>query len=106
MLFNAFTTMPDMAQRLLPFLPARLLCRDRYDNLAKIGRVHCPTLVCNGLLDVQIPAVMSDRLAATAGGSVTRVRVATADHNSIFDAEPEVVWPAVRRLIETVAAGR
>ena len=93
-----------MAQRLLPFLPARLLCRDRYDNRAKIGRIRCPTLVCNGLLDVQIPADMSDRLAAAAGGPVTRVRVATADHNSIFDAEPGTVWPAVRRLVDGVAA--
>ena len=46
---------------------------------------------------------MSDRLAAAAGGPVTRLRVATADHNSIFDAEPEVVWPALQRLVDEAA---
>jgi pimeloyl-ACP methyl ester carboxylesterase len=101
--FNAFTSMPDMAQRLLPFLPARYLCRDQYANEAKIRTVRCPTLICNGLMDVQIPGSMSDRLAAAAAGPVTRLRVATADHNSIFDAEPHVVWPALQRLVDDVA---
>ena len=101
--FNAFTSMPDMAQRLLPWLPARYLCRARYANEAKIAGVHCPTLVCNGLMDVQVPPVMSDRLAAAAGGPVTRLRIATADHSSIFDAEPTIVWPAVQRLVDAVA---
>ena len=101
--FNAFTTMPEMAARLLPWLPSRLICAARYDNETKIATVHCPTLVCNGLRDTLIPAPMSDRLAAAAGGPVTRLRVATADHNSIFDAEPEVVWPAMQKLIDAVA---
>ncbi len=100
--FNAFTSMPEMGQRLLPWLPARLICRAQYANEAKIAAVHCPTLICNGLLDTQVPGTMSDRLAAAAGGPVTRLRVATADHNSIFDAEPQVVWPALQRLIDAV----
>ena len=103
-LFNAFTSMPEMAAKLLPFLPARYLCRYRFANEAKIRSVRCPTLVCNGLLDTLVPPSMSDRLAAAAAGPVTRLRVATADHNSIFDAEPEVVWPAVRRFIDDIAA--
>ena len=105
-LFNAFTSMPEMADRLLPWLPTRLLCRAKFANEAKIGRVHRPALICNGLLDVQVPASMSDRLAAAAGGPVTRLRVATADHNSIFDAEPEVVWPALKRLLDGPVAPR
>ena len=96
--------MPEMAGHLLPWLPARYLCRAKFDNAAKIGSAHCPTLVCNGLMDTLVPASMSDRLAARAGGPVTRLRVATADHNSIFDAEPDVVWAAMGRLVQT--AGR
>ena len=103
-LFNAFTSMPEMAGHLLPWLPARYLCRAKFDNAVKISSVHCPTLVCNGLMDTLVPASMSDRLATRAGGPVTRLRVATADHNSIFDAEPDVVWAAMGRLVQT--AGR
>ena len=112
--FNAFTSMPEMAGRLLPWLPVGWICRGQYANEAKIGRVRCPTLICNGLRDTMIPAAMSDRLAAAAGtaavvggggggGVVTRLRVATADHDSIFDAEPDVVRAAVRRVIDDVA---
>ena len=108
--FNAFTSMPEMAGRLLPWLPVGWICRGQYANEAKIGRVRCPTLICNGLRDTMIPAAMSDRLAAAAGtaavgggGVVMRLRVATADHDSIFDADPAAVRAAVRRAIDDVA---
>ena len=104
--FNAFTSLPDMAARLLPWLPARHLCRYRFDNLANMPAVRCPTLICTGDLDVLVPPAMGDRLAAAAGGPVTRVRLATADHNTIFDADPEVLWPAVQRVINAVGGGR
>ena len=102
--FNAFTSLPDMAGRLLPWLPARVLCRHRFDNLAKMPAVRCPALICTGDLDVLVPPAMGDRLAA-AGGPVTRVRLAAADHNTIFDADPDVLWPAVGRVIDAVATG-
>ena len=101
--FNAFTSLPDMAARVLPWLPGRYLCRYRFDNLAKMPAVRCPTLICTGDLDVLVPSIMGDRLAAAAGGPVTRVRLAAADHNTIFDADPETLWPAVRRLVDAVA---
>jgi pimeloyl-ACP methyl ester carboxylesterase len=103
-LCNAFTSMPEMAGQLLPWLPGRYLCRAQFLNEAKIRSVRCPTLICNGLRDTLIPATMSDRLAAAAGGPVTRVRVADADHNAIFDPGPEGVWPAIGRLVDEVAA--
>src|SRR5262249_37238925 len=36
-LVRAFTSAPDMAQHLYPFLPARWLTRSRFDSLARIG---------------------------------------------------------------------
>ncbi len=103
--FNAFTTLPEMAGHFLPWLPGRYLCRYRFDNLAKIRRVRCPTLVCNGVRDQLVPPAMSDRLAAAAGGPVTRVRLPDADHNTVFDADPDLLWPAIRQLVERVADG-
>jgi hypothetical protein len=35
-IFSAFTSMPDMAQNTVPFLPARWLVSYRFDNLAKL----------------------------------------------------------------------
>ncbi len=104
--FNAFTTLPEVAAKVLPWLPARYLCKYRFDNLSKMPAVRCPTLVCNGRRDVLVPPTMSDRLAAAAGGPVARLVIDAADHNTIFDADPDALWPAVRRLIDRVATTR
>ena len=41
-----FTSVPDMAQKTFPWLPARWLVRNRMDNLRKIREVTCPVLDC------------------------------------------------------------
>ncbi len=102
--FNAFTNLPAMAHQLFPILPTSLLLKYRFDNLGKIHDIRCPTFICNGVQDDLIPPVMSDDLAAAAGGPVTRLRIATADHNTIFTAEPETVWPALKKFVSEVAA--
>lgn len=52
---SAFTTIPDMAAALYPWLPARLLSRYRYDNRAKIGHIRSPLLIVHGRDDEIIP---------------------------------------------------
>ncbi len=100
--FNAFTDLPSMAHQLFPWLPTSLLLKYRFDNLTKIREIRCPTLICNGDLDALIAPDMSDHLASASGGPVTRLHVATADHNTIFVAEPKVVWPALGRLVDQI----
>jgi len=99
--FNAFTSLGDMAHKTFPWLPTRLLVKYRLDNLAKIARITCPTFICNGVLDTLVPPAMSDRLAAAAGGTVTRLKIAEADHNSIFTASPKELLAAMRGFLET-----
>lgn len=77
--------------------------RYRFDNLSKVPAVTVPMLIVNGARDTLVPTPMSDRLAAAAGGPVTRVTIGTADHNDIFTAEPDVVWAALRRLVDRVS---
>jgi hypothetical protein len=98
--FNAFTTLDEMAHRIVPYVPTDLILKYRFDNLAEIKSIVCPIFICNGLKDTLVPAEMSDRLAAAAKGPVTRVRVAEADHNGIFSADPEAVFPALGRFLD------
>lgn len=98
--FNAFTSLTEMAHLELPYLPTRWLLQYRFDNLSKIAAIHCPMLICNGKLDQLVPPEMSDRLAAAAGGPVTRLVIPEADHNTIFTAQPEIVWSAMSRLVD------
>ena len=54
-LCKTFTSVPDMAQRTFPFLPARWLVRNRFDNLAKIGQCPRPVLIAQADCDNLIP---------------------------------------------------
>jgi fermentation-respiration switch protein FrsA (DUF1100 family) len=42
---SAFGSAVDVGQEMFPFLPARLLVRNRYESASKIGRVRAPVLI-------------------------------------------------------------
>ncbi|MBB4099499.1 alpha/beta hydrolase [Sphingomonas kyeonggiensis] len=65
-LISGFTSLPDVAAGHYPWLPARLLLRDRYDNLTKLPQVSAPVLVLHGTADTLIPASHARALAAAA----------------------------------------
>jgi pimeloyl-ACP methyl ester carboxylesterase len=97
--FSAFTSMGDMARTLYPFLPGvTTLLRHRFESEAKIARVTCPILIGHGRLDRAIPFAMSERLAAAAGGPVTRFAVET-DHNDFFVTGGKTVFDAIGRFV-------
>jgi uncharacterized protein len=52
---NAFSRMTDVAARHYPWLPVRMLMRNRYDSLARIARVRCPLLQSHGSDDTLVP---------------------------------------------------
>ncbi len=62
LLISTFTTLPDMAQEVYPFLPARWLVRTKFDSLAKIGSVHRPVFMAHSEADTLIPCAMGRRL--------------------------------------------
>lgn len=59
---STFTSVPDMAARLYPFLPVRWLCRFRYNTLERMDRIRCPVLVAHGRQDEMIPFAFGRRL--------------------------------------------
>ncbi len=52
---STFTSVPDAAARLYPFLPVRWLCRIRYNTLARMPGIGCPVLVAHSADDEMIP---------------------------------------------------
>lgn len=98
-IFSAFTSMPDMAHNVVPFLPARWLVSYRFDNLSKLPTLHCPIFQCHGTHDEIVPFAMSQRLAAVArAGSLTRLEVDTG-HNDIFETAGSQIWPALGKWL-------
>ncbi len=101
--FNAYTSLTAMGRKVMPWFPTSLLLKYRFDNLSKMPTLHCPVFICNGKLDTLVPPEMSDRLAEKAGGPVTRLVIGTADHNTIFSAEPTLLWNRLDQWIDQIS---
>jgi len=63
---STFTSVPDMAAQLYPWLPVRWLARLRYPSQARIARILCPLLVLHSRGDEIIPFTHAQALYAAA----------------------------------------
>jgi pimeloyl-ACP methyl ester carboxylesterase len=100
-LVSPYTSMGDMAAAVFPWLPGRLLVRDRFDSLSKVARLRVPTLVVHGTQDEVVPVVQGRRLAAAiAGGQALWVE--GAGHNDVL----ERAWGGARPFERVVAFAR
>ena len=61
-----YTSIVDAAQRQYPYVPVRLLLKDRFDSLSRIARVRAPIFVMQGSLDRLVPPAMGRILIAAA----------------------------------------
>ena len=102
-----FTSIPDMGAKLYPWLPIRLLCRYRYNTLARLEpasrleRIHCPVLIAHSRDDEMIPFEQGQRLFAAAREPKTFFEL-TGDHN-----EGEALTsPAYRQALDTFLTGK
>lgn len=59
---NAFSSMPDVAAKLYPWLPVRWVMKNRYDSVSRIARYHGPLLQSHGLSDTLVPLSEAKRL--------------------------------------------
>lgn len=63
---STFTSVREMARRLYPALPAKLLVIDEYDSLGKVGRLGLPKLFLHAPEDELVPFAMGRELFAAA----------------------------------------
>jgi pimeloyl-ACP methyl ester carboxylesterase len=82
-LFAPYTSIADVANVYLPFLPNQWLVRDRFDNAAKAARVSVPVLVVHGTDDEVIPFELGERLAGLFPNA-RLVTLARGRHNDLF----------------------
>ena len=104
MAFSSFTSAIDMAHRLVPFLPATLLLRHRFDSIRKIPTLSCPILIGHGRRDRIVPFEMGERLARAAKSPVTTIWIDEADHNDFFAVAGRRVDRAMVRFLGEIFA--
>jgi fermentation-respiration switch protein FrsA (DUF1100 family) len=55
---SPFTSMVDTAKIYYPYLPVKLLLKDRYDSKSKIKDIKSPILIMHGKMDNIVPQQM------------------------------------------------
>src|SRR5574341_1213800 len=101
---SPFTSLADIGRVQYPFLPVRLLLRDRYAALERVGGLRCPVLVVAGAADGIVPWEQSRRLAGAIPEPKRFVLIPNADHNSLELLAGQRVIGAVVRFV--AGAGR
>ncbi|MPZ80929.1 MAG: alpha/beta fold hydrolase [Actinophytocola sp.] len=81
LLRSPFTSLADVAATLYPFLPVRLLLKDRFPVVEHVREVRAPTVVVYGSADSVVPTEQSRAVARAVAGPVTSVEEPGADHN-------------------------
>jgi alpha-beta hydrolase superfamily lysophospholipase len=99
-LLAPFTSVVDIAHRILPFLPTRLLVRDPFDNAAKAPHISIPVLIFHGDQDEVIPVDMGQQLGRLFPRA-TMETIPGARHNDLL----ELTWPALIDRMATFARG-
>lgn len=82
-LISPYTSIPDIARRMLRFLPVNFLVRDRFDSASKVGSLSLPALVAHGTDDEVIPFAMGERIAELCHGARLE-RLGGAHHNDVW----------------------
>ncbi|MFC1917567.1 alpha/beta hydrolase [Chloroflexota bacterium] len=80
---SAFTSAPDIAGKLYPFLPVRLLSRFKYNTAEYLDEVDCPVLIVHSREDEIMPFSHGQRLFERARGTKEFLEI-SGTHNEGF----------------------
>ena len=99
---GAFTSLPDVGAAMYPWIPVRLVMRNRFENLRRAAGVSMPWIVFHAREDQEIPFAHGQTLAAAA----PRAQLVSlgSDHNDAVIADRSVALPRLRDLARTLTA--
>jgi len=101
---SPFTELADVGSHHYPWLPVRLLLRDRFPVLELVQSSQVPLTVVYGDQDTIVPTVLSARVADAAPSLVEELVIEGAGHNDAVMFGGRVA-DAVARLADRVAEG-
>lgn len=86
------------ASRVVTKIP--LLPFDKYNNLAKIKKIHCPVLVIHGTSDEIIPFWHGQKIYQAANHPKDYFWVEKAGHNDILLLEADMYWEKIKHFVD------
>ena len=98
---SAFDSMVSVGRAHYPWLPVRMLLRDRYDAASAIGSLSCPVLLVHGGADEIIPIRLGRALYERAPQPKRFLEIPGALHNTPPAAYPDVYIASLRSFLET-----
>jgi hypothetical protein len=101
---SSFTSVPDMAKQMIPFLP-RFLIRTKMDSINKISRVHCPKLFIHSPADEIVPYAYGRRLFEAASAPKQFYEVPGAPHNETYRIGGLTYLKVLQRFIRSCTPG-
>ncbi|MBN1684451.1 MAG: alpha/beta hydrolase [Gammaproteobacteria bacterium] len=81
-----------------------LLPFDKYNNLKKIKKIHCPVLVVHGTQDEVIPFWHGKRIYRAANEPKDYLWVDGAGHNDILQVANDAYWGKIKQFIQSKIA--
>lgn len=99
---SAFTSVPDIAQELYPWLPARWLSRLRYTTIQHIRNARCPVLVVHSRDDEIIPFHHGEAIHAAAPEPRSLLAL-RGSHNDAFIRDERRYVEGLRRFLAEIS---
>ena len=94
---SPFTSIENSAKIHYPYLPVRLLLKDRYDSISKIKMINVPILIMHGKKDDVVPFSMGKELFEKANSPKHSHFTPNDDHMMEFDS---VLLNKIKNFIE------
>ena len=98
-LVSPFASVSDMSRLIFPLLPTGWLLRNRYNSLARIGKIHRPLLILHGDQDETVPVSQANKLFDAANPPKRLQILPGAGHNDTFEAGGEAYWGALEQFV-------
>ncbi len=86
-----FARLVEVAQRVMPYLPVRLLLRDAYDNIASLQQYRGPVVFVVAEKDEVVSAEQGRKLAGAYAGPKLLIELPDTTHNT-FMLAPDEPW--------------
>jgi fermentation-respiration switch protein FrsA (DUF1100 family) len=94
---GAYTSIPDVGQKAYPYIPVKLVARNRFASIDKVGRITIPKLFLHSPTDDVIPLAFGKRLFDAAPEPRQFIEV-TGGHENAYRLDRDRYFGAIREL--------